>query len=222
MNEQVTAGAESQAVGNSNNEQVTNENKVGVIDYSVFEAVKRESIDRKNKINEMKAERSELEAKLKSYEDMINKEKEAKLKEKEDYKALIELKEQEINKLKVDYEPTINELAQLRELKSQVEAKEKAKRESLLSGIKTLSETLKNDSYLTIAEALPDNEKLELYLKSISQVEKKNVPIYDSKPVRTPVGETFDVNSIEGLQELYKKDPIKYKEIINSKKGIKK
>jgi len=218
MNEQVTAGAESQAVGNSNNEQVTNENKVGVIDYNVFEAVKRESIDRKNKINEMKAERSELEAKLKSYEDMINKEKEAKLKEKEDYKALIELKEQEINKLKVDYEPTINELAQLRELKSQVEAREKAKRESLLSEIKTLSETLKNDSYLTIADALPDNEKLELYLKSISQVEKKNVPIYDAKPVRTPVGETFDVNSFEGLQELYKKDPIKYKEIINQRK----
>jgi len=142
MNEQVTAVAESQVAGSNNNEVNTKEHDVNYYKVRLDETIK-ESIDRKNKIKEITTEKSELEAKLKSYEEMINKEKETKLKEKEDYKALIELKEQEINKLKMDYEPISSELAQLRELKSQVEAKEKAKRESLLNEIKTLSETLK-------------------------------------------------------------------------------
>jgi hypothetical protein len=219
MNEQVTAAAESNVIGNNTNEQSKDYNN---LDFkNLYEEVKKESIIRKEKIKEISNEKLELETRLKSFEDMVQKEKEKKLKENEDYKALIELKEKQIAKLKLGYQPIGKELKELRGLKHKIEIDKKTKRETLLNEIKTISENNKNENYLAIAEALQDNDKIELFLKSISTVvEKKTVPVYDVKPVASPrpAGEAINANSILDIQRLFKENPVKYQEFINSKK----
>jgi hypothetical protein len=217
-NKQVPAVAENVAIGNSNNEQFTEDNNV---DYKVlFEDVKKESIIRKEKIKEILNEKTELETRLKSFDDMVQKEKENKLKENEDYKSLLELKEKQIAKLKLGYQPIGKELKELRGLKNKIEVEKKTRRENLLNEIKTISQNNKNESYFAIAEALPDNEKLELFLNSISQVEKKSVPVYNVKQVASPrpAGEAIKANSILDMQRLFKENPAKYQEFINNKK----
>ena len=167
--------------------------------------LKDESVERKNKVNELLQERSELENKLKSYEE---------------YKTLIEQKEHEINKLRNEFEPVNKEVEQLRELKADIEQKEKTRHENLINEIKNISTNHKNDSYLVIAEALPDNEKLELFLKSISSAEEKKIPVYSSKPGASPkpVGEAINPNSIIDLQRLYNEDRERYNVLIESRK----
>ena len=188
---------------------------------TLYELVKKESIERKEQLKALAAEKSELESKLKTFEDMSKQEQEQKLKEKEDYKALLELKEQEINKYKNEFEPVSRELEELRALKTQVEQKEQTRRENLLNEIKAVSEKIKNDSYLTIAAALTDNDKLELFLKAISPAGEKKIPVYNSKlgVSPKPAGEAFNPDSLLDLQKLYKEDREKYNQIITARRG---
>jgi len=165
--------------------------------------LKDESVNKKNKVNELLQEKVELENKLKNYEE---------------YKTLIEQKEEEINKLRNEFEPVSKEVEQLRALKADIEQKEKIRHENLINEIKTISEHQKNDSYLVIAEALPDNDKLELFLKSISSAEEK-IPVYSSKPGPSPkpVGEAINPSSISDLQRLYNEDRERYNELVGTR-----
>ena len=165
--------------------------------------LKDESVNKKNKVNELLQEMGQLETKLKNYKD---------------YKSLIEQKEEEINKLRNEFEPVNKEIEQLRALKADIEQKEKTRRENLINEIKTISQNLKNDSYLVIAEALPDNEKLELFLK-ISSAEEKKIPVYSSKVGTSPkpAGEAINPNSISDLQRLYKEDRERYNELLDTR-----
>jgi len=191
-------------------------------DYeALYEMVKKESIERKEQLKNLSAEKTELEAKIKGFEELSKQQQEQKLKEKEDYKSLLDIKEQEINKFKNHFESSSKELEQLRALKTQVDAKEQSHRESLLNEIKTISEKQKNDSYLTIAAALQDNEKLELFLRSISPAGEK-IPVYNAKIGASPKpagsASSYNVNDLADLQRLYIEDKDKYTEIINQKK----
>ena len=173
---------------------------------ALYEEVKKESIARKEKLKEITSEKSLLEEKIKEYDDMIKKENEQK--------------EQEINKLRNEFEPISKEVEQLRALKADLEQREKTRRENLINEIKTISQNLKDDSYLTIAEALPDSDKLELFLRSISQGREK-IPVYNSKLGGSPkpAGEAINPDSLLDLQKLYKEDRTKYNELVATKRN---
>ena len=199
-------------------------------DYKrLFEETKEETLERKEKIKVLNTEKAELEARLKALEDAAKQAQEQKLKQNEDYKGIIELKDKELNDLKSQYEPTVKELETLRELKNQVETREKTKRGNLLNAVKSVSEKQKNNSFIAIAEALP-NDKLELYLRSISiqrqvpQQEKQALPVYSNRPSPSPrpAGEAINSMSIFEQQKLYEKDNGKYQQFINQRKGFKK
>jgi hypothetical protein len=110
-------------------------------------------------------------------------------------------------------------LEDLRKLKIDVEAKEKNHRETLLSDIKIISEKLKDESMLSIAEALP-TDHLEIYLKQFTQKEK--VPVFSGKPSlkSKPEGEVKPAKeySIDELQAIYKADQNRYNEIMNERR----
>ena len=198
----------------------TDKQELGLEDYKrLYSETKKESIQRKERIKESTAQIEELENKLKNYEATDAKKQENKLKEKENYKKLAELRELQLKKVKSGYAVIANELKPLKEFKNQQETIEKTKRENLINEIKNISETSKNDSYLAIAEALPDNNKIELFLKSISQ-EREKFPVFNSKTGASPKpgGEAINPDSIVEMQKLYENDKDAYNKIINSKR----
>ena len=93
-------------------------------------------------------------------------------------------------------------------------------RESLLKDIKTISDELKDDSCLAIAEALPNNEKLELFLKAVSRWGKK-LPLYDGRVQSPkPVSEVYDPSSITDMQRLYREDKDLYFQVTQKAKKM--
>lgn len=186
----------------------------------LLDDTKKESIQRKEKLRAISDEKSELEKKLKEYEDIKKAEEERKLKEKEDYKNLVELKNKELEKIQSEFDPLKKELEDLRKLKVDIETKEKARRETLLENVKAISEKAKNESMLSIAEALP-TDRLEIYLKQISE-QKEKTPVFSGKPSikSKPEGEVKNAKdyTVTELQDIYKSDKARYDEIMNERR----
>ena len=156
------------------------------VDYkALYKKVKQESITRREKLKRADFDRYELETKLK---------------EQEDYKSL--------------YESTLQEVEELKEYKTKTEQRQQTKRENLLNEIKSISETQREKSFVEIADSIQDNDKLELYLKSISQVNRKTLPVDNRKipMVKPSLYENVDSKDINAMQRLYREDNLKYRE----------